>query len=311
MNYSEERKNESPHILASDFKHLLETNYQYDLKVYTDGSVLDTKYTGAAFFIPSLNVEKSFHLGEHFSIFTAELVAILMALHYLQELKVTPYQILFCVDSKSVLQSLLSLKLKVRSEIILKIRHLIHVFFEKGIAIRFCWVPSHCGILHNEIVDRAAKKGAKNEGNSTSLKMLYDLHEGYALLEKEIWEQFEKDCNTYFPNNQRLALHLNWSSSYSPKIIYLRKIREITGLANRIKLNALKTKFSKNIECVCGAKLTLDHLLQLCHGVRQYLPNTLVLQILSYARKDMLLNNSSLLIDLSIFLLKSPLANFL
>ena len=83
----------------------METNYQYDLKVYTDGSVLDNKYTGAAFYIPSLNVEKSFHLGEHFSIFTAELVAILMALHYLQELKVTPYQILFCVDSKSVLQS--------------------------------------------------------------------------------------------------------------------------------------------------------------------------------------------------------------
>ena len=34
-----------------------------------------------------------------------------------------------------------------------------------GIGIDFCWIPSHCGLYWNEVVDSVAKNGAssKNE----------------------------------------------------------------------------------------------------------------------------------------------------
>jgi len=55
--------------------------------------------------IPILKVQK-FHLGEHFSIFTSELLAILMALNFLSDTAVDVGQILFFVDSKAVLMAL-------------------------------------------------------------------------------------------------------------------------------------------------------------------------------------------------------------
>ena len=49
--------------------------------IYTDGSVLDNGYTGSGFTIPDLKITKSFHIGYGFSVFTAELLTIIMALN--------------------------------------------------------------------------------------------------------------------------------------------------------------------------------------------------------------------------------------
>ena len=168
-NFSQLKKSEFPHVVRSDFLSYVEKHHSLDLKIYTDGSVLDNKSSGAAFVIPSLNVEKKYYLGKNYSIFTAELIAILMALQYIQNLNVTPYKILFCVDSQSVLQSLKSIKQKIRTEIIIEIKHLIHIFCIKGIQINFCWVPSHCNIFSNEKADLAANKAAQNDTNSISV----------------------------------------------------------------------------------------------------------------------------------------------
>ena len=51
------------------------------MKKYTDGSVLDNTQSGAVFIILAPKVEKSYYIGEHYSVFTAELVAILLALY--------------------------------------------------------------------------------------------------------------------------------------------------------------------------------------------------------------------------------------
>ena len=104
-------------------------------------------------------------VGKHnYSVFTAELVAILMALHYTLYLLVSIFQVLVCVDSKSVLNALESLNMRVRAEIVLGTSHSIHFLAVRGTIIDFCWIVSHCGIFHNELVDRAAKIGVHKLG---------------------------------------------------------------------------------------------------------------------------------------------------
>ena len=160
--YTNFKKCDGPLLPAFVKSHIYDT-YRNHLKVYTDGSVLDNRLSGSAFIIPSLKIEKSYHLGKNFSIFTAELVAIIMALNCLLDFPFCVFQILFCVDSKSVLQALKLSNTKVRNELIQEIYQLIHFLYIRGSQVDFCWVPSHCGLSANERVDQLAKKAAITE----------------------------------------------------------------------------------------------------------------------------------------------------
>ena len=77
------------------------------------------------------------------------------------------FSVLFCVDSKALKNE----DNRERCDIIFEIKYLIHCLIMKGSCVDFCWVPSHCGILHNELADRAAKKGALNTPNSTLISI--------------------------------------------------------------------------------------------------------------------------------------------
>ena len=65
----------------------LNNNYHNQIKIFTDGSVLDSLDSGAGFIIPELKVQNSFYLEKSFSIFTSELYAVLMALNYICNIK--------------------------------------------------------------------------------------------------------------------------------------------------------------------------------------------------------------------------------
>ena len=52
----------------------------HSLMIYTDGSVLETGHTGFGFTILDFNLTRSYYKGHSFSIFTAELLVILMSL---------------------------------------------------------------------------------------------------------------------------------------------------------------------------------------------------------------------------------------
>ena len=46
--------------------HVTFCEYQNHIKIFTDGSVLDSLDSGAGFVIPELKVQKSFYLGKFF-----------------------------------------------------------------------------------------------------------------------------------------------------------------------------------------------------------------------------------------------------
>jgi hypothetical protein len=88
------------------------------------------------------------------SIFTAELYALILALDHIA---ITDHRAA-CVysDSLSVLKVLNSLDNKLHPLIFI-VRKKVFELKKNGFNVTFCWIPSHVGIVGNEIVDRAAQ----------------------------------------------------------------------------------------------------------------------------------------------------------
>ena len=268
IEYTDIVKEDNSHLLTSTVKSHLDSKYSHHLKIYTDGSKLENRETGAAFLIPDLKVEKYYYLGKDRSIFTAELVAILMALNFIIDFPKNVYQIVFCVDSKSVLSALKSLSLNVRSEMIIEISQRIHELVVKGTQVTFCWVPSHSGIYFNDKVDIAAKLGAKQNEGSIVLDIPLSLHELYSTLNCNYWNSMKKKCE-HFSNN-----HINFNVKNLNKVRLKNGQfihRHISSLMCRWKFNAFRTKYVNDVSCLCKAKLSPEHLLH-CNDIKQLLP---------------------------------------
>eukprot|EP00745_Piridium_sociabile_P029215 TRINITY_DN4763_c0_g2_i1.p1 TRINITY_DN4763_c0_g2~~TRINITY_DN4763_c0_g2_i1.p1 ORF type:complete len:255 (-),score=-4.74 TRINITY_DN4763_c0_g2_i1:332-1096(-) len=254
-------------------------------------------------------------MGKLYSIFTAELVAILMALNYILSVPINVCKILLCVDSKSVLQAIRSRNLKTRLEMTIEIKHVIHLLSLRGIGVTFCWVPSHCGIYSNEWVDQAARKAARNLEGSFQLNIPLDLHECYRCIQKVSRDHFNdllKDSNSQYYQRCVKVKNAADPKSFLGNLSF-KHSRQITSLVFRFRLNALRTKFVTNIHCMCGKPLSVNHLLVQCQRVKQLvlqksvepLSNDIPISI------ENVLNNFSLLCLLSERLNHSPVGIYL
>jgi ribonuclease HI len=268
IDYTTIKKDTQPHVLAALAKSRLFDKYPQHLKIYTDGSVTDGNNAGSAFIIPALDARQSFYLGKDKSIFTAELVAILMGLTFISECPKTFFKLLVCVDSKSVLMAIQNINLKVRSDLILDIVHLIHSLSMRGIDISFFWLPSHCGIHYNEQVDLLAKSGAKNAKSSIYFNIPMSLAECYHKIETSVRLAFNLKAKSHCNSGWKQPIkNINKHRLSSGKYVS----RSILTLMCRWKNNSFKTKFVQNVSCLCGNKITPDHLL-VCDNIKQLTP---------------------------------------
>ena len=87
--YTDLKKSESTNILATEVREHLNNNYQNHIKIFTNGSVLDSVKQD-----PSSRTSKCKSLGKSFSILTSELYAILMTLNYNCNIQLTVYMAL-------------------------------------------------------------------------------------------------------------------------------------------------------------------------------------------------------------------------
>ena len=237
-----------------------------------------------------------------------------MALRYLVDLPRALFQIVFCVDSKSVLNSLKSSESKVRAELILEIRHAVNSLILRGTDVSFCWVPSHCGISSNDWVDRAAKKGAQNDGFSEKVTIPFSVQEGYSLLEKGSYSISLRPSNNRYCEASNLSSKIyNIESNLNIVSAPCFYSRAVISLFFRFRLNALKTKFNQNIKCICGNNLDIIHILFRCQPLRQFLPSSFTDHTFSLQEDNFfaILQNTSILCDLVRSLVKSPIVQFL
>ena len=131
-------------------------------EVYTDGSKMNER-VGAAVVISHhfQNGETTcrrlpIRLPDNSTIFAAEATAISLALNYYRHMGPVHHDVVVYSDSMSCLQA--TEGEDTENPFICHIMNLLWSLSDKGIHVRFCWVPSHCGIDGNERVDQLAKE---------------------------------------------------------------------------------------------------------------------------------------------------------
>ena len=159
-----EKENTLPDFYRNEF-YIIKNNFPEHECIYTDGSKQDNK-VGYAYVTSLFTIATRISDGS--SIFTAEALAVLKSLEYIQ-LSTFQKFIIFS-DSLSLIQSIESENIK--NSIVVSIFKLIGSICELGKEVLFCWIPSHCGINGNEKADRAAKQALSQE--ITPMKIPYN-----------------------------------------------------------------------------------------------------------------------------------------
>ena len=137
----------NPLVFQGLFNDVQDTYFDHQL-LYTDGSKDDHKVGCAV--VSNFNIVKR-RLPGQASIYTAELCAILLALDVVNNSNEDKY--IICVDSLSCLQAIE--QQHIDHPLVLDVLEKCSALINK--TVLFCWVPSHVGILGNELADAAAK----------------------------------------------------------------------------------------------------------------------------------------------------------
>ena len=95
-------------------------------------------------------------LPDNSTIFAAEATAITLALNYYQYMGPIHHDVVVYSDWKSCLQAIEGKGTE--KPFICHIMNLFWLLSDKASRVRFCWIPSHCGIEGNERVDQIAKE---------------------------------------------------------------------------------------------------------------------------------------------------------
>jgi len=160
---------------ANDFEirnqiyEILNSNCKDSIRCYTDGS--KTKEgVGCSFSIEN-NISQ-FSLRNNYSIYSAELTAIYLCLEKISQSASTKDYVIL-TDSLSSLQGLQNLYSN--HPIIQRILIIHHAIIQSQIKIKFMWIPSHCGMTGNDMVDAAAKEAIKMKRNVNNKTLIYDI----------------------------------------------------------------------------------------------------------------------------------------
>ena len=199
--------------------------------------------------------------------FAAEATAITLALNYYRHMDPVQHDVVIYSDSLSCLQAIEGED--TNNPLICQIMNLLWALSDKGTCVRFCWVPSHCGIEGNEIVDQLAKETLDHDIDPLTTVHFADLK---PLVNSYIQQEFQ----------------IKWDVSIHGRDLYLlkptlgppKRFRHLTR-AEEVVITRLRighTKATKShilsrgppTACQhCGQTLTVEHILLECTVLQQ------------------------------------------
>ena len=237
-------------------------------EVYTDGSKINER-VGAAAVVnchfqngETICRQLSKRLPDNSSIFAAEATAIILALDYYRHMDPVQHGVVFYSDSMSCLQAIEGEDTE--NPLICHIMNLLWALSDKGTCVRFCWVPSHCGIEGNEVVDQLAKETLDQDINP-----LTTVH--YADLKRLVNSYIKQEVQTKWD----VSIHGRHLYLVKPTLGPPKKFQHLTR-AEEVVITRLRighTKATKSpilsrgptTTCQhCGQTLTLEHMLLEC-----------------------------------------------
>lgn len=142
------------------------------LKIYTDGSKNKQECVGIGIHIPEFKINISKRLSDRLSVYTAEIVAVIIALQWVGEVR--PDRVILCTDSLAVIKSIQSMT-SGREDLLIEMFHSLLRLHRGGIDVQFCWVPAHEGVNGNEIAKDALQKG-NNSSNAARKRRRKNSH---------------------------------------------------------------------------------------------------------------------------------------
>jgi len=258
-------KHENPIALRNVTKDHIH-RHENDLQIYTDASKT-SDCTSAAFFIPEFDVKLAVLLPKDLSIFSAELIAIMMALDWVLE-SCNQYNIVkdIALFSDS-LSSLIAIKTDNSASGSNTINEIHDIVDKLKVNIKLIWVPSHLDIVGNEMADRLARSAVENDSvfidAPLALKELHTKVQDYVIIK---WQNLWSVCDTgkfYREIEPHVSLCIKYENKSRKKETTLTRLRLGICLINEYlkKINVVSS--DKCQEC-CSCIETVSHFLLGC-----------------------------------------------
>ena len=239
------------------------------LNVFTDGSKSEMG-TGAAYIMKSHehSAQDYMHLGEHATVFQAEITAITLACLNILDYGLKNHDIQFWVDSQSAIKALN--QFITCSKQVLEAKRLLNKITEYQNTIRINWIPGHSGQLGNCVADALAKAGAEYSDEGLEPRMAVSSQLIRTALSK--WTKTEHQDRWYAATQYRQTKLVlpntthNWRKHILKyKRSELRIITQlVTGHAN-LKRHRYLMGMEDTPDCEhCGEEQTAEHILTVC-----------------------------------------------
>ena len=167
-------------------------------------------------------------LSEGVSVYTTELLAIIWAMQWVEEVR--PGPVVICSDSASVLMTLRERGLGARSDLMVELLTLMHRIEQAGELVGFLWVPAHVGIEGNELADGAAKRTLRRE--KVDVKVRLGLTECRSIIKRNIMAVWQEEWDREKKGRHYYSLQKSVTRSQC----FLGKERRHTVMMTRLRL---------------------------------------------------------------------------
>ena len=206
-------------------------------------------------------------LSEGVSVYTTQLLAIIWAMQWVEEVR--PGPVVICSDSASVLMTLKEGGLGARSDLMVELLTLMHRIEQAGELVGFLWVPAHVGIEGNELADGAAKRALRRE--KVDVKVRLGLTECRSIIKRNIMAVWQEEWDREKKGRHYYSLQKSVTRSQC----FLGKERRHTGMMTRLRLGHCGLawdlhKIGKHEDGLCGEcgkNQTVEHVLMECAGL--------------------------------------------
>jgi ribonuclease HI len=240
------------------------SNYDACVHVYTDGSKVDN-LVGAAFTVPSLNVDNKFRLCNDSSIYAAELTAILETVKWLINYE-CPNSSKFAIfsDSLSVLTSIKESCSQARPTLLNDV--LYHISKLDANKIKFIWIPSHVDLIGNDRADTLAKEALSIDHiNSTNYLEFEEIVTLIKLYIVNKWQlEYSNDNKGHFYKSICPIVNTNieYLEPFRHKEVQISRLR--LGVANTNQRLYIIKRHSNGLCDTCHVPETIMHILLDC-----------------------------------------------
>nr|XP_055030059.1 uncharacterized protein LOC129419084 isoform X2 [Misgurnus anguillicaudatus] len=184
LNLLEEAQKED--IDSNVVQRYLRERYGDRIIIYTDGSKREAR-VGVAFVIPKLKIASQKRINDNLAVYTAELVAIVLALSWAESNK--PRSLVIASDSASALISIQNINSQSRQDIVIEIVQMASKLIKDGVKVGCVWIPAHKGVVGNELADKNAKEATELENINLSIN--YSKAEVKSIIKGKIKEKWQ------------------------------------------------------------------------------------------------------------------------